>query len=247
MESMKKRARGTKAGRSRAWWRQSGNWAVVAIAAVVLLLVLAMIWRQTPAKVDIDQAAIAAAETSDPGMREIEARFRCPCGNCGHLELADCSCDVPGGAMEMKTAIARLLSEGQEKTAVIATIAGRFGGLKPESTTSESPPAGPATPHENEVADAVVDLHSSHGSPAAPDAVMRVAEVFDCPCGNCVHTLVDCTCDHAEGAVEVKSFISDRLTAGFSETDVIESVAQTFEARRTRRAPSATSEVSTIQ
>lgn len=225
MAARTKRNRDTKSGRSRASWRQSGNWVVVAIAAVVLLLAMAMVWRQIPVKVDIDQAAIAAAETSDPRMKEIEARFRCPCGNCGHLELADCSCDVPGGAMEMKTAIASLLSEGQEKTAVIATIAGRFGGLKPESSTSESSPAGPATPHENEVADAVVDLHSSHGSLAAPDAVMRVASVFDCPCGNCVHTLVDCTCDHAKGAVEVKAFIRDRLTAGLSEADVIESVA----------------------
>jgi cytochrome c-type biogenesis protein CcmH/NrfF len=247
MAAMKKRKRDTKTRRSRVWWRQPGNWAVVAIAAVVLLLVSAMIWRQTPAKVDIDQVAIAAAETSDPRMKEIEARFRCPCGNCGHLELADCVCDVPGGAMEMKTAIARLLSEGREKTDVIASIASQFGGLKPESITGDSTLDGPAVPNEDEVADEVLDLHSSHGSQAAPDAVMRVASVFDCPCGNCVHTLVDCTCDHAKGAVEVKSFIRDRLTAGLSEADVVDSVAQTFEARRTQRSPLATGAASTIQ
>ena len=49
------------------------------------------------------------------------------------------------------------------------------------------------------------------------------------------------------GAVEVKAFIRDRLTAGLSEADVIESVAQTFEARQTQQSLSATSAASTIQ
>lgn len=236
----KKRRRGSRVEGSPAWWQQPENWAVIAMAAVGLLLVVVMVWRQTPPEADVDQAAIAAAEAGDPRMREIEARFRCPCGNCGHLELADCACEVPGGALEMKTSIARLLSEGQGENEVIAAIAGRFGGLKPEGTGTESSPQGQTAVKDFEGDDTAVNLHSSHREPAAPEAVMRVASVFDCPCGNCVLTLVDCTCDHANGAVEVKAYINDRLSAGLSEADVIEAVAQAFGAQRRQVASTAT-------
>ncbi len=74
---------------------------------------------------------IAAAEQADPRIVEVERHFICPCGRCGGMELTECECATPGGALETKGAIVRLLGEGHDVDAVVGIIARRYGGLKP--------------------------------------------------------------------------------------------------------------------
>ena len=216
---------------SRSWWRRSENWTVIAITGMALAVVTIVMLIQMPPTADIDQAAIATAELSDPRMKEIEDQFRCPCGNCGHLELRDCVCDVPGGAMEMKTAIARLLSEGVSGEAIIATIAADFGGLKPKAAANRLPHSDTRLTGDTEVV-SDHDLHSAHSGGVDPNAILRVVSQFDCPCGNCKLTLLECTCDRDNGSVEVKAFIEENLEKGLSESTVVDAVITTFDAKR---------------
>jgi len=125
----KRRRRPTKAKKIRLWWQSPGNWVLLALSGTAVFFLATTFVRQIPPTADIDQAVIASVQLNDPRMARIEDRFRCPCGNCGHLELRDCICDVPGGALEMKTAIARLLAAGASEEQVVETVARRFGGL----------------------------------------------------------------------------------------------------------------------
>lgn len=229
--NMNKRLRSKAKVFSLAWWRRSENWMVFAITGIALAVVSMVLMTRMPPTADIDPAAVAAAELSDPRMKEIEHRFRCPCGNCGHLELEDCVCDVPGGAMEMKTVIARLLSEGIDEKTIVATIAADFGGLKTSVAEDRSPQKENGLRNGPEI-DAVDDLHAAHSGHADPESIIEVVSQFDCPCGNCDLTLLECTCDRANGSVEVKAFIEENLEKGLSESDVIASVIKTFGAQR---------------
>jgi len=77
-----------------------------------------------------DQIAVAAAELSDPRVKEVEASFRCPCGKCGVMELIECQCDMPGGALEVKDAIVKALKGGGSVPGVTEAIAAHYGGRK---------------------------------------------------------------------------------------------------------------------
>jgi cytochrome c-type biogenesis protein CcmH/NrfF len=173
---------------------------------------------RVPPTPDIDSTAIYAAELNDPRMLEIEHQFACPCGNCGHDDLADCTCDVPGGVLEMKTAIARHLKDGASTQEVVAAVAERFGGLKTPSEVS-------ASAH---IVDSQPPLRSAHGNGADPTVMLRVVSQFDCPCGNCRLSLLDCTCDESRGAMEIKGFIRDRLAAGLAADQVAEGVERQY-------------------
>ena len=95
MAPKKKQLGPTRTGRSRAEWRQSGSWIVFVVSVVDLLLDPAKIWRKAPPKVDVDRASRPQPNTSDPGMRQMEARFKCSCEDWSHLQLANSWCGVP--------------------------------------------------------------------------------------------------------------------------------------------------------
>ena len=214
------------------WYREPKNWLVVAMLAFAVAVVAFKLGFHVHPTIDIDRAAIATAELSYPSMKEIESLFVCPCGNCGELELEVCACDGPGGAMEMKTVIARMLRSGSSVDEVVATVSAEYGGLKQTSVqdgilSEEETPDGSTTEPPTEVF-----LQTAHGKGADPNELLTVVSAFDCPCGNCALTLLDCTCDHARGAVEVKAFVRAKLESGLSPDQVIDEVDQSYGGRR---------------
>jgi cytochrome c-type biogenesis protein CcmH/NrfF len=59
----------------------------------------------------------------------------------------------------------------------------------------------------------------------------RVGEVerkFLCPCGNCGLQLSECTCDNANGALEMKKTIVALLTSGLDEKAVVATLTSRF-------------------
>lgn len=192
--------------RGRVWWVAG----IAAVAAVAAAFILADPDRAAMDGPAIDRAAILAAELKHPTMLEVERRFVCPCGRCGELELVECVCDGPGGAMEMKTALARVVSEGLDADEATARLATRFGGLKPREEwsarrTAETVPGDgvPAlAPAHREATGAVGAASGSPSAmrlPADPLGVVAVTSGVRCPCGNCSHVLVDCSCGHPGG------------------------------------------------
>ena len=214
------------------WYRNPQNWMVIVILLFTGAIVSFKLGFHIHPTADIDRAAIATAELSFPRIQEIERMFVCPCGRCGELELEVCECDGPGGAMEMKTAIARALRAGSSTDEIVSTLAREYGGLKPEGDReirvrmeqdTESPLVAA---HKNG------SIQGRDHFVADPDDVLMVVKAFDCPCGNCALTLVECTCDHARGAVEVKGFIKERFEAGVSADLVIDEVDKKYGGRR---------------
>ncbi|MFQ5750672.1 MAG: zinc-ribbon domain-containing protein [bacterium] len=59
-------------------------------------------------------------------------------------------------------------------------------------------------------------------------AVLDIAREFTCPCGTCSDPLDICDCDHKNGAVEVKSFIAQKLQEGHKKPHIIEMVQTTY-------------------
>lgn len=62
---------------------------------------------------------------------EILSRFRCPCGQCGIDDLAQCTCDHPRGAKEVKAFVDRKISEQQYTVAqLVELVEKKYGGRK---------------------------------------------------------------------------------------------------------------------
>lgn len=64
--------------------------------------------------------------------------------------------------------------------------------------------------------------------PVQSAAVLDIAREFMCPCGSCNDSLDDCTCDMPRGAVEVKSFIAQKLQENHKRAHIIEMVQEKY-------------------
>ncbi|MFQ5864948.1 MAG: zinc-ribbon domain-containing protein [bacterium] len=67
--------------------------------------------------------------------------------------------------------------------------------------------------------------------------VLDIAREFMCPCGSCSDPLDVCTCDHKNGALEVKSFIAQKLREGHKKPHIVEMVQEQYGALKNESAP----------
>lgn len=112
-------------------WKKPGIKWFVGVSAGIATLMVALVVSQGSTGPAVDRTAILAAELNNPRMLEVERRFICPCGRCGELELTECECDGPGGALEMKTMLARFLENGDDADQATVALFAQYGGLKP--------------------------------------------------------------------------------------------------------------------
>ena len=74
------------------------------------------------------QAATSAAPSSiEDQVRQVAVNFKCACGGCGELPLAECQCDMPKGAVEEKGFIRDKLMEGYTVPQVIELVDKKYG------------------------------------------------------------------------------------------------------------------------
>ncbi|GAB4172189.1 MAG: hypothetical protein Kow00108_06790 [Calditrichia bacterium] len=57
----------------------------------------------------------------------IVSRFSCPCGQCGMPELAECECNHPSGAQQVKQEIKNYLNQNMSSDEIIALIEKKYG------------------------------------------------------------------------------------------------------------------------
>ncbi|MFQ6116163.1 MAG: zinc-ribbon domain-containing protein [bacterium] len=69
-------------------------------------------------------------------------------------------------------------------------------------------------------------------------AVLDIAQEFMCPCGSCSDPLDVCNCDHKNGALEVKSFIAQKLREGHKKPHIVEMVQEKYGGLKNKTAPS---------
>jgi hypothetical protein len=131
----------------------------------------------------------------------VERRFYCPCGQCGGKELAECGCDAPGGAQELKAAIVASLDAGNGVDETVAALGLKYpGALKAPEATERAAPFQAA----HQVA-----------------AFRKAAEQIACPCGECQLRLLDCSCTRDRGANEVKAFVRAQVSAGRTVPEIL--------------------------
>ncbi len=58
-------------------------------------------------------------------VQSIAAQLDCPCGNCS-LNLADCTCDNPNGALEIKSYISSLLKTDKNKDDIVNEVKAKY-------------------------------------------------------------------------------------------------------------------------
>jgi hypothetical protein len=72
------------------------------------------------------------------------------------------------------------------------------------------------------------------GIPAMQSAaVLDIAREFNCPCGQCSHSLDECDCQHDNGALEIKTFIAQLLQI-HRKPHIVEMVQEKYGGLKTR-------------
>jgi hypothetical protein len=92
--------------------------------APLILLAASALCGCNPASTD--GAALTPAATEDPRLREVAARFLCPCSRCGPMNLSECGCEMPNGAVAVKTYISTQLDKGASVDEAASMVAATF-------------------------------------------------------------------------------------------------------------------------
>ena len=75
----------------------------------------------------VQAASSLASNSLEDRVRQVAVNFKCACGGCGELPLAECQCDMPKGAVEEKNFIRTKLKEGFTVSEVIELVDGKYG------------------------------------------------------------------------------------------------------------------------
>lgn len=192
----------------------------LALLGVMFVLVVGLqMWQST--RTPPEAVLVRELKSSDPKLEAsvlaIASRFICSCGSCGEKPLDTCACER---AIEERQFIRNYLQGGQSVEQVIAAVDQTYGWKKTDSTSANgslsvgslkvgtiSLPSQLATP--------LTDISAKwSGNDRVATAVdkFEVFSHFRCPCGVCgMDDLNSCTCQHPNGAFEIKAFVDGRI------------------------------------
>jgi cytochrome c-type biogenesis protein CcmH/NrfF len=147
MAKMKKR-RSPQARQQPVQQKQTNFWMITTIIAVVLLVGVSAKTMFSPRenprsttpiqsatgqpitiqpKTVVPIATSLATNSAEDQVRQVAVNFKCACGGCGELPLAECQCDMPKGAVEEKSFIRNKLAEGYTVPEVIEQVGQKYG------------------------------------------------------------------------------------------------------------------------
>ena len=128
--------------------KQTNYWMITTIIAVVLLIGVSAKTMFSPRrntksiipiqsttaqpitiqpKTVVPTATTGVANSADDQILQVALNFKCACGGCGELPLAECQCDMPLGAVEEKSFIRTKLGEGYTVPEVIELVDQKYG------------------------------------------------------------------------------------------------------------------------
>jgi len=140
----KKKARRQQPKQQPVQTKESNFWKIIAVVAIILLAgVTAKTMFSTPSQSVAPISAIQPRSTQavpiqpapslltsnsvEDQVRLVALNFKCACGGCGELPLAECQCDMPQGAVEEKSFIRTKLGEGYTVPQVIELVDKKYG------------------------------------------------------------------------------------------------------------------------
>jgi hypothetical protein len=86
--------------------------------------------RTAEVNIDPSRFQTTPAAVNDPietKVYRVASHFRCACGGCGELPLAECECDMPRGSVEEKNFIRNNLKKGLSVEQVVAMVEKTYG------------------------------------------------------------------------------------------------------------------------
>ena len=128
--------------------KQTNYWMITTIVAVVLLVGVSAKTMFSPRentrsiipiqsttgqpitiqpKTVVPTATTLVTNSAEDQVRQGAVNFKCACGGCGELPLAECQCDMPKGAVEEKNFIRTKLAEGYTVPEVIELLDQEYG------------------------------------------------------------------------------------------------------------------------
>ena len=128
--------------------KQTNYWMITTIVAVVLLIGVSaktmfspredarsiIPVQSTPGqpitiqpKTVVPTATTLPTNSAEDQVRQVAVNFKCACGGCGELPLAECQCEMPKGALEEKNFIRTKLAEGHTVPEVIELLDQEYG------------------------------------------------------------------------------------------------------------------------
>ena len=116
---------------------QSSYWKITAILASIFAIGLFVKVAFFQSSYPVTPAAPANSYQSPPPqnaslesqVRRVASNFKCACGGCGELPLAECTCDMPRGAVEEKNYIRNKLREGLTVDQVVQMVRDVYGHM----------------------------------------------------------------------------------------------------------------------
>ena len=75
----------------------------------------------------VPTATTFATNSVEDQVLQVSLNFKCACGGCGELPLAECQCDMPKGAVEERRFIRTKLGEGYTVSEVIELVDQKYG------------------------------------------------------------------------------------------------------------------------
>ena len=122
--------------------KEPNFWKIAAIVALILLAGVTAKDLYTPNQskapgtaiqpttaqpIAIQPATSQASNSVEHQVLQVAANFKCACGGCGELPLAECQCDMPRGAVEEKSFIRTKLNEGYSVPQVVELLEKKYG------------------------------------------------------------------------------------------------------------------------
>jgi hypothetical protein len=134
---MGKKSRAKSGKRAKAGRGEPSFWMITAVICFILLVgfIVKTIYEKTiyssgqklsPATA-IQPVAAPAVGPLESEVLQVASNFRCACGECGELPLAECTCTTPRGAVEEKAFIRAKLKEGLSASQVIDLVDKQYG------------------------------------------------------------------------------------------------------------------------
>ncbi|NOG99748.1 MAG: zinc-ribbon domain-containing protein [Ignavibacteriae bacterium] len=149
---------------------------------------------------------------------DIASKFVCGCGSCGEESLDICKCNF---AVDERAFIREYLENNNSETDIIKAMVTKYGGLKDGVSLNNNSTAKINKPKA-----------VNNGSTALANFNDRITiySAFQCPCGQCgIDELKDCTCNHKNGAKEVKKFIDAKISENkYTVAQIIDVVDNTY-------------------
>ena len=164
--------------------------------------------------------AINNFNTGSPAVEakvyEIASKFVCGCGSCGEESLEICDCNF---AIQEKQYIRTMVQNSEVDASIVSAVNNKYGGIKSDISV------------DNSINTSTITTPQTNMKLAATfNDRVKIYSQFECPCGQCgVDELKDCTCNHKNGAVEVKSYIDSQIALNlYSVDEIVSQVASKY-------------------